>query len=1018
MQITKVGTSFLDDHPINSLKSKKSHQHYVYNYARDRKPIITPVLKANHKDEEGQQFLLIPNKDHILVLSMEHGQTVCKLVPYHDNKEGVNDYSNSNSRTIETASIVKHKCDVEGGSHDGVEWVIMAGFSDGVLQEWVLSSVTLSSSKSSTILPHRTFKLPDEFSNTGISHISSPVGGEDGLLYALVKNNSPEDKKECHFMRINVPGRTGEDVDGKNLIQLNDFSLLATFSKQLGSHTEINGCNDDETTIQSNRFSVQTLPFALMSVSCERKGATVNYVAIVDNRSLTIYYENTFSSQSRTNIDRFVRYTQLHGQGGICAAAMAPNGEDMAFGYNDGKIDIFVSILSQTSSYIDDLSSSKEHPGQNLLKRTIHWHALPVKTLCYLGMPGSRAAPNLLSGGEESVLVTWNIERGLNRPTYTLPRLSKGCMTHIATNAYPMSTSSGTNNMDIVVRCMDNTLQLIQGHNHAIRWKIQGLACPNNECVEAVAPGKQIPSVLLQVDPKSGTPIMTRLAGAPGFIHWYDLTSNQVVGELEVAPYNRISRKEAHHNAYPRPTVTNFVISSSGNDLITVDTMLTENTFVGKACEAKAFVKGGDDLSEKMSLVINIKFWTWSREMEKRKIGDQQSKEMPYELISAMPNPHGHVTGEIDGLAISPLGNRACSISHEEGTFHIWGKGKTVNSERNELSPILPSWKRLCKITIPAGYSNLPNYECGQDKNSTVTFSSDGSVLAIAFGQNVTVWDHSNATLLNTIRAPDYLCDIKFVRSPLDMMLAVGKSSVSIVAPFSGGYLGNDCWSYKLPEKTIVENKQIELGLVTPLVARKELAVAIKQTEKKGKINLISTKIVLIDIMTGQSKKRKDGSLCNWHLEGNVQSLCDISQSQSSWASEDAVLLVLTENSEMFVLDPNSNNHDNANPIERISERGCFSHTHNNTSSALSSTDAPKIQMMSSRKRRSDKIELSVVRSPQRSDEISTVGKGSLVFDSSESTSISTSQLPALTGNFTQSFIARKFRKVKQISRD
>jgi hypothetical protein len=250
------------------------------------------------------------------------------------------------------------------------------------------------------------------------------------------------------------------------------------------------------------------------------------------------------------------------------------------------------------------------------------------------------------------------------------------------------------------------------------------------------------------------------------------------------------------------------------------------------------------------------------------------------------------------------------------------------------------------------------------------------------------------------------------------MMLTVGKSSVSIVAPFSGGYLGNDCWSYKLPEKTVVEGKQIELGLVTPLVARKELAVAIKQTEKKGKINLISTKIVLIDIMTGQSKKRKDGSLCNWHLEGCVQSLCDISQSQSSWASEDAVLLVLTGNSELFVLHANSNNHGNGNPMERISERGCFSHTHNSTSSALSSTDAPKIQMMSSRKRRSDKIELNVAQSPQRPDEMSTVGKGSLVFDSSESTSILTSQLPALTGNFTQSFIARKFRKVKQISRD
>ena len=42
--------------------------------------------------------------------------------------------------------------------------------------------------------------------------------------------------------------------------------------------------------------------------------------------------------------------------------------------------------------------------------------------------------------------------------------------------------------MDIVVKSLDETLQLIQGHNHAIRWKVQGLACALNECVPPVQP--------------------------------------------------------------------------------------------------------------------------------------------------------------------------------------------------------------------------------------------------------------------------------------------------------------------------------------------------------------------------------------------------------------------------------------------------------------------------------------------------------------------------------------------------
>jgi hypothetical protein len=189
-----------------------------------------------------------------------------------------------------------------------------------------------------------------------------------------------------------------------------------------------------------------------------------------------------------------------------------------------------------------------------------------------------------------------------------------------------------------------------------------------------------------------------------------------------------------------------------------------------------------------MSFVINIKFWAWSKKLEKN--AEKRGKDMPYEMIAAMPAPHGVAKGSVDALAISPDGNRACTLSKEEGAFHIWAKGRSsgLNKGTTVLLPSLPSWKRLCKITIPAGYLNA--CDTGSDQNNNlVPFSPDGSVVAIAFGRHVTLLDHTTATIL--IQAPEPLKNIQFVRSPIDMVLATGETSVSVLPPCGNGYLGS-----------------------------------------------------------------------------------------------------------------------------------------------------------------------------------------------------------------------------------
>ncbi len=984
MKATKIASAFLDVR--RAINDEKDHS--VYKFAKDRKPIITPLISANGTPENGQQFLLIPNNEHIIVKSLEHGDTIMQLSSGDDS---------SDPPSLHTAIVLemtKGSMSREDYNDDNTmdsdtsptEFVVVAGFSDGCLREWNLSAIPYSKNIG-VMMPRRTFKFGF---NGSISHITSPSGNGNGSIYVLITSIIGS-KRETKLVQFCLPV-----CDDLSEIIILDNDHLAKFCKKKDVKKN---CEDSKTLGKELKYFFSgPSPFALLSTSAIKGNGEKDYfVGIFHKSGFVLYYENA---------EKFLSIPKTQNDSIICAAAMSPNGVDVAIGHVNGKIDVLTSVLSQTADLLNlsETGVDRNLPKESLVIRTIHWHSLPVKTLCYLGSQGSRATPSLLSGGEEAVLVTWSIDRGVNRPSHTLPRISKGCITHIATNSHPASNSGS---MDIIVKCLDETLQLIQGHNHAIRWKVQGLACALNECVPPVEISgeskKTYPSIL-QVDPKSKVPMISRMAGAPGFIHWYDPKSSQVVGELEIAAYNRISRRDSDHKSYPRPTVTHMAFSNSGNDLVTIDTMLSENANVGKVCKVDSFTTGSEDSSEEMSFITNIKFWTWSRDLEKN--AKKQGRGMPYELIAAMPAPHGIANGFVDALAISPNGSIACTLSRDEGSFHIWAKEKPSNMSTG------PSWKRLCRITIPAGYSNAPVANC--DEGNLVTFSPDGSVLAIVFGRHVTLWDHSTATMLNSVQAIEPLKDIRFIRYPIDMLLVTGESSVSILPPFGNGYLGDAAWSYKLP-KDFRHYEKFKLQMVTPVFSRKDLAVAVTRTARNGDV---STKVIIVDLVTAKAKTNEDGSAITWDIAGTLQTLNDISNAKNDWSSttseqeSNPVLLALTSENEMYVLEEgNISTHVRDQDEDNLVTRGCFARIENSRAAdALSSNTAPKIEG-AKRRRIAESSEKSQFKRPYLSDNM----VGAFLFDpnsmDTESGPVPTSKLPALSGSFARSFIARNIMK-------
>jgi hypothetical protein len=945
MKVTKVASTYLDAKydPNNPDES-------VFHQTQDRKPIITPNISGSTTDGDGQQYLLIPNRNEIHVKSMVHGQNVCTLVPEENEDRGF----------LNTVTIMKINKDTssEKGSDaeesiEESEWIVLAGFSCGKCYEWSLSSIQFS--KRNIVESRRHFFLGVEGC---ITHITSPSLVSNGRFYALV-----EKEKHITFVKCTL-----SKFDGSKEIKVaNEVLCRMTVEKKQEREDDI--------------IALPSKPFAFACThTISNDGKRDDFICICHKKGIKIYLDS---------VRDFVSVPKQQKMASICAFAASPNGEDLALGYTNGKIDILVSILSQTSAYLKmKKDEDVRHPSETVVSRTIHWHALPVKTLSYLGQPGSRATPRLLSGGEEAVLVTWSTDRGLNRPTHTLPRITKGCISHIATSMY-------SDSLDIVIRSMDDSLQLIQGHNHALRWKIQGLGCSLNECVEPVTLSSPSKHVALHIDPRTQTPILTGMQGAPGLAHWFDPKTGNVVGELEIAPYNRISRKEIHHKAYPRPEITHFTMSNSGNDMITIESMLSENVGVGKPCRVKSFTTSGEDLSDELAITSTIKFWSWSRELERN--AEMKNIGMPYELVAAMPYPHGLKSGRISALAISPDGNTACTLSKEEGFFHIWSKVKNVGIDgiRVNSGPSVPSWKRLCKIAMPAGYADVGTKD--QD-GQLVAFSPDSSVFAIALGKHITLWDHTNATLLNTVVTVDSVRSVQFVRSPMDMLLVLGERSLSLLPPFGPGYLGTAAWSCSLPKLIEGTEEQVELFNAIAIPSLREIAVVLEVFQNSVK----SSKVIVIDMLSGKAKKNESGEPFCWNISTPVQSITDVSHCNASWRNSNTYLLVLTSDNEMLALERTSADDQN----EKL-PRGCFARIENNNSKALTSFVPNKLE--SFKRKRLDHE--SMPHSKRADIDIA----GVLLFtdntNESNSVPLSTFQLPSLNSSFVRSFVGRHLSK-------
>jgi NET1-associated nuclear protein 1 (U3 small nucleolar RNA-associated protein 17) len=203
----------------------------------------------------------------------------------------------------------------------------------------------------------------------------------------------------------------------------------------------------------------------------------------------------------------------------------------IAAGFRSGKIQICYNLLI---------------PNEKPIQTKLHWHASTVSALKF-----TDDGAYLLSGGEEAVLVMWQL--GSKDRTY-LPRLQSEIT----------SITMSPDHLYYAMTHSDNTIRLVSTSNYAVREIVVGLMGANT-C-------HQFPMYVgLQVNPRTGHVLIN---GSPASLQLFDAVTDRHISEIEVTPMNKVSKSHSQQYA---SRIKHAAFSKDGLWMATVDVRRTED---------------------------------------------------------------------------------------------------------------------------------------------------------------------------------------------------------------------------------------------------------------------------------------------------------------------------------------------------------------------------------------------------------------------------------------------------------
>eukprot|EP00887_Chlorella_sp_A99_P001575 scaffold8.g1575.t1 len=373
----------------------------------------------------------------------------------------------------------------------------------------------------------------------------------------------------------------------------------------------------------------------------------------------------------------------------------------------------------------------------------------------------------LLSGGREAVLVMWDVASG-NR-TY-LPRLG-GPLLSIAACAGDAAKYA--------IRQGDNTLRVVNMAAMRVECSVHGLRrAVLVLATDEAAPPAPTPAAF---QPRTG---LLAVAGSQAVLQFYDVARDAHVDKLQLSVRNMGLAAEG---AGTDPSARELVFSADGSVMATVETSCLRLSSAGGS---------GSEV---------IKFW-------ERQAGAAYGS--PYALVASAEDPHRSASGAgpISGLAYHPSEDAAVTTSGSE--FRVWRRQQMGAKLGGGLG-----WR--CEAV--ASYRGEPL--------CSPVFSPDGSLLAVAAGGSVTLWDALRVALVGTLTLPPGPGSAAPIRQlaflPSSHFLVVATADVLAVLNVLAG---SAVWSVHLAVGALAVDSSSDhfaVAVETPAAGGKEQAVVL-----------------------------------------------------------------------------------------------------------------------------------------------------------------------------------------------
>ncbi|KAI6250852.1 U3 small nucleolar RNA-associated protein [Erysiphe necator] len=406
---------------------------------------------------------------------------------------------------------------------------------------------------------------------------------------------------------------------------------------------------------------------------------------------------------------------------------------DVVVGNNMGIIfvynDIAAKLFSQSQN---EIIPSKT--GWILSK--LHWHRHAVHTVKW-----SLDGNYVISGGEETVLVLWQLETGKRQFLPHMSSVIENIVVSPKGSAYAIQLSDNStmvlSTADLLPKMYISGIQapIIQSSNlmKSRILKIRGKPWLNPliQHVPAIINPMITSQILLAVGSLGEVEAKEPHIMSNPLLQTFDLTVCKSISSQALTRTNvtNINAAPAAHSLF-EPRVTHLKISFDGLWLASVDLWTPPDH------DYNFLRYSGKDFSTEISLrrEVHLKFWQWN------------TITRLWELVSRIDRPHLHSdgTGEsgiIFDLVAKPGVHQFTTIGSDR-TVKIWS---TKSRERDGLlvrgstNNILKNW--VCISTIKLGRVSPVSFDGRISRKTPVTgcisFSEDGSVLAAAIGGKI-----------------------------------------------------------------------------------------------------------------------------------------------------------------------------------------------------------------------------------------------------------------------------------------